>query len=175
MADNFLKNLNNVNINPATEGTLIDVKNDTASIVTKTATLITNTASVVTKTADVISDVSNIPLKKNVSMANAVPIAIASDQTVNVTGQMTFNTPSSPMYADDDNSLFYLRKIVKQLEPLNTMDPQKRQRIYVDGSSDMTIATTTIFSAVAAYDQRINQYLSRNTFADNIRKRLIFY
>lgn len=175
MGVKFLKNLNSVNINPATEGTLVGIKNDTSGIVTKTATLITNTGSVVTKTADVITDVSNIPAKKMADMANSLPITIASDQTVNVKGQMTFNTPSSAMYSDDDNSLFYLRKIVKQLEPLNTMDPQKRQRIYVDGSSDMTIATTTVFSSIAAYDQRIYQYISRNTFADNIRKRLIFY
>jgi hypothetical protein len=88
---------------------------------------------------------------------------------------MTFANPSTAMVADAADPLYYLRRIVKQLEPRATMDAAKRQRITVDASSSsFTMTTTTVFSTLAGYDQKMNQYSSRNAFARGIRRGLIF-
>ena len=171
---NFFKNKNNIKINPATEETLVNIKNDTADIDTKTATLVTNTANFATNAATVITPTANILPKKQASMANSMPVTVASDQTVNVFGEMKFANPSAAMAANAADPLFYLRRIVKQLEPRTTMDAAKRQRITVDSSNNIVITTTTVFSTIAGYDQRMWQYSSRNAFARGIRMRLIF-
>ena len=86
---------------------------------------------------------------------------------------MKFDT-STTLSADAADPLYYLRKIVKQLEPLSTMDAAKRQRITIDSSNGLVVQTTTVISTMAGYDQKMFQYVSRNTFARNIRRRLIF-
>ena len=170
---NFFKNLNNAKINPATEDTLVQIKNNTADIVTKTATLETNTANFATNSASLIGNTTNILPRKQASMANSMSVAIANNQTVNVFGEMKFDT-SKTMTANAVDPLFYLRKIVKQLESRATMDASKRQRIYVDGTSGINILSTTPITTIAGYDQKMNQYTARDLYARNIRTRLKF-
>jgi hypothetical protein len=81
---NFFKNINNAKINPATEDTLAQVQSNTADINTKTATLASTTGTIATNTTNLITNTANILPTKQASMANSMPIAIASDQTVPV-------------------------------------------------------------------------------------------
>ena len=173
MSNFFIKNLSGANINPATEGTLVNINSDVADIATKTATLATNTSTFATNTATVASNTARILHSKQASMANSIPVAIASNQTVPVFGNMKFDT-STTMSANAVDPLFFLRKIVKQLEPMSTMDSAKRQRITIDSSNGLVIQTTTVVSTLAGYDQKMFQYSSRDTFARNIRTRLKF-
>lgn len=170
---NFLKNANNATINPATEETLAQVQSTTADIDTKAAALAATTATSVTETATLATNTANIPAKFNSTVANSMPVAIASDQTVPVFGKMNFDT-STTLIANAADPLFYLRKIVKQLESKATMDSAKRQRVYADGISNSAIQLSTGLSPVAGYDQKMNQYSSRNAFARGIRKGLVF-
>ena len=173
MSNLFIKNTNGANINPATQETLANIHSDLASVATRTATLATNSATLATNTGTVISNTANIPTVKQSSMTNSVPVTIASDQTVPAFGKMKFDT-STTMNANAADPLFFLRKIVKQLEPLTTMDAAKRQRIFVDGASGLNIQTTTVISTIIGYDQKMFQYSSRDLFARNIRTRLKF-
>jgi hypothetical protein len=170
---NFFKNLNKQKINPATEETLVNIKNDTAAIATKTATLAADTASIATNSAAVHTHTVNILPTKMANMANSMPVAIASNQTVPVFGTMKFDT-STVLAANAADPLFYLRKIAKQLESRATMDASKRQKIYVDGTSGINITSSTPLSSLAGYDQKMFQYSARNLFAVNIRTRLHF-
>jgi len=169
-----VKNSNGVKINPATEGTLANVNSSASALAASTATLVTTTATSATNSAAFATNAANIPTKQNLTMANSMPVAIASNQTVNVFGNMAFANVSTAMAANATDPLFYLRKISKQLESRSTMDAAKRQRVYVDGISSSAIQLSTGISPVAGYDQKMYQYSSRNAFADGIRRKLKF-
>ncbi len=173
MSLNFFKNLNNAKINPATQETLAQVHSNTADIDTKTATLATNTATFATGTTTLAANAANIPVKHNTTVLNSMPVTVANNQTVSVFGKMKFDT-STTLIANAADPLFYLRKIVKQLESKATMDSAKRQRVYADGISNSAIQLSTGLSPIAGYDQKMYQYSSRNAFARGIRKGLKF-
>jgi hypothetical protein len=164
----FIKNILNQKINPATQGTLASIKTDADSIVTNTAAIVTNTASLQTNTA-------NIPTQGWKAGAAATPIALASNQpTLPVSGKMTFTPASTPMIENEADSIFYLRKILKQLVPKATVDSANRQRIVIDGSTDMTLNTTTVVTAVASEGLQKYQDVARDAFARGIRSKLQF-
>ncbi len=166
-----LMDSNNNQINPATDATLATVKTNFDNLKTKTSDIITNTANIIT-------NVANIPaLSHYGSMASSTPVTIADDQTtVPVHGYGIF-TPAT-LTATDDDSLWYLRKITKQLESLNTIDSTgKRKRVVVDSSTDMDLATATtggVQTSTAGYGMQMYQDIARNEFANSIRKKLIF-
>lgn len=157
----FIKNSLNVKINPATQGTLSTVDSDLGNIQTNFTNIETNT--------------NRIPAQGRTSSVYSDPIAIASNQgTLPVAGSMTFATPSNALIANDDQSLFYLRKIVKQLESMNTVDSARRKRIVVDGSTDMDFVTSGAVTTVVSYGLQKYQDIARNEYANGIRKKLSF-
>lgn len=165
----YVKNILNQRINPAKNETLAGIKSDTASVITNTGALETTFSTIET-------NVAHIPAQGRTSSLNSTPVAIASNQpTLNVVGSMTFDTPAKALRASDDNNLFYLRKIVKQLESLNTVDSARRQRIVVDGSVDLSFTTTAAVTSIAAQGTQMYQDIARNEYANGIRKKLAFH
>ncbi len=163
-----LKNSSNNPIDPATEGTLGLVNTAVGNILTDADSIKTNTASIVNNTA-------NIPAKGQATMANSMPVVIASNQTpISVSGSLAFDA-SSKMTVDAADSLFYLRKIVKQLEPLTTVDAGNRQRVIIDSSSSLTVTlSSNPVTTIAGQGIQMYQDIARNTYANGIRNNLKF-
>ena len=165
-----IKDTSNNPINPATEGTLQLVNTSISSVLADEDSIKTNTASIVTNTA-------NIPAKGQAQMSASMPVTIASNQTpIPISGSMTFD-PSSKMTVDAADSLFFLRKIVKQLEPLTVVDGANRQRITIDssgaGTLTVTLSSNTV-TTVAGQGMQMYQDVARNTYANGIRNNLNF-
>ncbi|MCX6713607.1 MAG: hypothetical protein NTV48_00680 [Candidatus Vogelbacteria bacterium] len=175
-----IKNSSNTQVDPLTNSTLATTKSKFDSVHTKTAGIISDTASIITNTA-------NVPtLGSYGSMAGSTSVAIASDQpTVPLKGYGTFSTAN--LTATDNDSLWYLRKINKQLECLSTTDNTastggKRQRIVVDAPVDNTIPTMDMAQSAGAaqtstngYGMQMYQDIARNAYANSIRRKLIFH
>ncbi len=156
-----VKNVSGVAVNPVTENTLATLKTDTSAIAASEASIVSNVAS--------------IPAYGRVSGAGSVPVALASDQSVlPVAGTMSFATPSAPLTMTDDDSTYYLRRAAKLLESRSTVDGSRRQRIVIDGSTDMTITGSAAQTTVAGQGLQMYQDIARNEFANGIRKRLAF-
>ncbi|MCX6713608.1 MAG: twin-arginine translocation signal domain-containing protein [Candidatus Vogelbacteria bacterium] len=163
-----LKNSSNTPIDPATEGTLQSVNTSITGVLSDMDSIKTNTATIVTNTA-------NLPVKGQNNMANSLPVTIASNQTpIPISGSMTFDA-SSKMTVDAADSLFFLRKIVKQLEPLTTVDNANRQRVTIDSSGTLTVSlSTNVVTTVAGQNQQMYQDVARNTYATGVRSNLSF-
>ncbi len=163
-----LKNSGGAQVDPATNTTLATVKTNFDSLHTKDADIITNTANVIANTA-------NLPtLTHYGSMAGSLPVVISDGQpTIPVSGTGRF-TPAK-LSAVDNNSLWYLRKVMKRLEPLNTVGTGQRQRLAVDGCTDMTFVNTgSATASVAGIGLPMYRDIARNAFANGIRKKLLF-
>lgn len=156
-----VKNASGTRINPATEETLATVQASTTAIESSTASIKTNT--------------DRIPSLGQAVMANSTPVVIASDQSpIAISGSMSFDA-SSRMTVDASDSLFYLRKIVKQLEPLTTVDSSNRQRVIIDSSSALTVTlSANTVTTIAGQGTQMFQDVARNTFANGIRNNLAF-
>jgi len=170
-----LKNASNVRINPATDDTLALVQTNTATVNTNIGTVNTNIATVNSNLASVAANTANIPVKGQTTMVNSMPVTIASDQpALPISGTMTFD-PTAKMTVDASDSLFYLRRIVKQLEPLTTVDSANRQKVYIDGSATLTFTlATTAVTTIAGQGDQMFQDVARNTYANGIRNNLAF-
>ncbi len=163
-----IKDSNNNPINPATEDTLLLVNTSVGNVLTDADSITANTASMATNTA-------NIPAKGQAAMSASMPVTIASNQTpIPISGSMSFDA-ASKMTVDAADSLFYLRKIVKQLEPLATVDSANRQRITIDSSSTLTVTlSANVVTTVAGQNQQMYQDVARNTYANGVRNNLSF-
>ncbi len=156
-----VKDSTNARVNPATEDTLATIKTDTASIASSASSIAASTA--------------NIPVRGQAVMANSMPVVIASDQgPIPIAGSMSFDA-SSKMTVDAADSLYFLRKIVKQLEPLNTVDSANRQRVIIDGSVSLTVTlSSNAVTTVAGQGLQMYQDVARNTYANGVRTNLAF-
>ena len=170
-----VKNASGTRINPATEDTLDLVYGNTSDIDTNIGTVNTNIASVNSNISSVAANTANIPAKGQTTMANSLPVTIASDQpALPISGTMTFD-PTVQMTVNPADSLFYLRKIVKQLEPLTTVDNANRQKVVIDGSVALTFTlATTAVTTIAGQGDQMFQDVARNTYANGIRNNLAF-
>lgn len=170
-----VNNASGTRINPATEDTLALVQGNTADIDTNIGTVNTNIAAVNSNIAGIQANTANIPAKGQTTMINSMPVVIASDQpALPISGTMTFDA-TSKMTVDPADSLFYLRKIVKQLEPLTTVDSSNRQKVYIDGSATLTFTlATTAVTTIAGQGDQMFQDVARNTYANGIRNNLAF-
>ncbi len=170
-----VKNASGTRINPATEDTLALVQGNTSDIDTNIGTVNTNIATVNSNISSIAANTANIPAKGQTTMVNSMPVTIASDQpALPISGTMTFDA-TSKMTVDSADSLFYLRKIVKQLEPLTTVDSSNRQKVYIDGSATLTFTlATTAVTTIAGQGDQMFQDVARNTYANGIRNNLAF-
>lgn len=170
-----LKNAGGTTINPATEETLALVEGNTSSVDTNIGTVNTNIINIDSNITSIKANTANIPAKGQTTMLNSMPVTIASDQpALPISGTMTFDA-SSKMTVDPADSLFYLRKIVKQLEPLTTVDAANRQKVYIDGSATLTVTlSTTAVTTIAGQGNQMYQDVARNTYANGVRNNLAF-
>jgi hypothetical protein len=170
-----VKNSSGTQINPATEDTLLLVRGNTSSVDTNIGTVNTNIGTINSNIASIQANTANIPVKGQATMLNSMPVTIASDQpALPISGTMTFD-PTARMTVDPADSLFYLRKIVKQLEPLTTVDSANRQKVYIDGSVNLTVTlATTAVTTIAGQGDQMFQDVARNTYANGIRNNLAF-
>jgi hypothetical protein len=170
-----VKNASGTRINPATEDTLALVQGNTSDIDTNIGTVNTNIASISSNISSINSNTANIPTKGQTTMINSMPVVIASDQpALPISGTMTFDA-TAKMTVDPADSLFYLRRIVKQLEPLTTVDNANRQKVFIDGSVALTVTlATTAVTTIAGQGDQMFQDVARNTYANGIRTNLAF-
>lgn len=170
-----LKNIGGTSINPATEDTLALVQGNTSSVDTNIGTVNTNISNIDSNISSIKANTANIPTKGQTTMVNSMPVTIASDQpALPISGTMSFDA-SSRMTVDPSDSLFYLRKIVKQLEPLTTVDAANRQKVYIDGSASLTVTlATTAVTTIAGQGNQMYQDVARNTYANGVRNNLAF-
>ena len=170
-----VKNASGTRINPATEDTLALVYGNTSDIDTNIATVNTNMATVNSNITSIAANTANIPAIGSNTMVNSMPVTIASDQpALPISGTMTFD-PTVQMTVNPADSLFYLRKIVKQLEPLTTVDNANRQKVAIDSSVALTVTlATTAVTTIAGQGDQMFQDVARNTYANGIRMNLAF-
>ena len=170
-----VKNAAGTRINPATEDTLALVHGDTTSVNTNIGTVNTNIGTINSNISSIASNTANIPAKGQTTMVNSMPVVIASDQpALPISGTMSFDA-TSKMTVDPADSLFYLRKIVKQLEPLTTVDAANRQKVAIDSSVSLTVTlATTAVTTLAGQGDQMFQDVARNTYANGIRNNLAF-
>lgn len=159
-----IKNIANTKINPATEDG--------------------NLATIAT----------NIPAKGQANMAGSMPVVIASNQTaIPVSGSFTVDSVGIKDATDtkispfSEDSVVYLRRIVKLMESQGTVDTGNRQRITIDALGGAAVTTTvpvsgtvtatvasTVITTLAGQNQQMYQDVARNAYANGIRQNLIF-
>lgn len=163
-----IKNITNTKINPATED------GNLATIAGKDFATQTTLASIKTQADKLTFDVSNnLKVVSSGGSSDVVGLKDASDVRI--------NPPS-------DDSLVYLRRIVKLMESQGTVDAGNRQRITIDSIGPATAITTTIpvsgtvtatissaaITTLAGQNQQMYQDVARNAYANGIRQNLIF-
>ena len=192
-----VKDSTNVRIDPAKEGgNLLTVKTNTDPLVTSdggayvrqdsTATMAKesggNLAAIKTNSDKFIFDGENLKVTSSGGAASAVGIQ---------------NTDSVQVNPATEDSILYLRRIVKLMESQATVDSGNRQRITLDSLGPATAITTTVpvsgslttagtvstvttvttvsaITTMLGQNQQAFQDVARNTFANGIRANLTF-
>ena len=211
-----IRNASNVKINPATEDSLAGVKAKT-DLLTFDAGASPANLKVNIAAGDVgIQNASNVTINPATEDGNLATIATNTNKltalnfdgsgnllTAAVGGgasvvgiKDTTNTQVNPA---TDDSVIYLRRIVKLMESQAVVDAASRQRVNVDSfgtntalltgtgtgagtprftvasdSSLASVAALTNIISVAGQNQQMYQDVARNTYANSIRQNLAF-
>lgn len=212
-----LKDSNNNRIDPAKEsgGNLASIAANTSPLMSSSAGGYIRQDSNATiakesggNLSTIATNTANIPAKGQATMANSTPVVIASNQTA-IPVSATFSgslgsvgmldTTSTQVNPSTDDSLQYLRRIVKLMESQAVVDSGNRQRITLDSIGTGTAVTTTVpisgsvtasgtvtanlaagsnavgsITAIDGYNHQMFQDFAKTAFATGIRNNLIF-
>lgn len=204
-----LKDSANLRIDPAKEGgNLATIKTNTDALVASGGggyVRQDSTATIAKESGGNLATLAtNIPSKGQATMANSMPVVIASNQTaIPVSGSFSVSavgindkddtriTPAS------DDSILYLRRIVKLMESQAVVDSGNRQRVTLDSLGTGTAITTTVpvsgslttagtvstvttvttvsaITTLLGQNQQMFQDVARNAYANGIRANLTF-
>lgn len=156
-----MKNVANARVNPATEDTLSGIKTGTDNL----ANIKTAIDSIKTNSDLFHFDGESLKITgvSGGGSAETVGLKDASNIIVN---------PST------DDSLVYLRRMVKLLESNSVVDVANRQRISIDGvGAGVTLpvsVTINNLTTMAGQNQQMYQDVARNAYANGIRENLIW-
>lgn len=145
---------------------------------------------------------TNIPAKGQAAMVGSMPVVIASDQTaIPVSGTFSVaavglkDTTNTQINPATDDSVFYLRRMVKLMESQATVDATNRQRVTVDAfATALALPTVTAVTAITnalpaganaigaitniatigLYDRQMFQDVAKNAWSNGIRRNLTF-
>jgi hypothetical protein len=94
---------------------------------------------------------TNVPAKGQATMANSMPVVIASNQTaIPISGSLSIDSVGIKDATENrispfsEDSAVYLRRIVKLMESQAVVDSGNRQRITIDSLGTGTAVTTTV-------------------------------
>ena len=189
------------NIDTGPTGHSANIDTSTATIATNTGTIITNignvsayTSSINTNTAPFsavgaggyIQQDSNATIAKETG-GNLATIAtntgkfrfdgdsnlkIAASATITAGDVNLRDASSTRINPATDDSIVYLRRMVKLMESQGTVDSANRQRVTIDGT--VTTSASTTISTLASQNQQMFQDPARTAYAVGIRNNLIF-
>jgi len=202
-----IKNASGTQINPATEDTLAVIKGQTNLLTfdagSNPANLKVNIAAVAPGATIGIQNVANATINPATQETLAAINAVTSQlqftggallTSVGGTGNIVGlkDTTSTQVNPASDDSLVYLRRMVKLMESQAVVDASNRQRVTVDAfgavqtgtgasgvgiprvtvSSDSSITTT--ISTLNGWNDQMFQDPARNAYANGIRTNLVF-
>lgn len=189
-----LKNQANQKIDPAQEtgGNLATINTNTAPFVVSGAggyVRQDTTGTIAKETGGNLATIAtNIPAKGQAAMAASMPVVIASDQpAIPVSGSFSVsavgvkNIAGSAVNPSTDDSVIWLRRVVKLMESQAVVDVGNRQKITLDSiTAGLTLSTVSTVSSVtnvvtlASQGQQMYQDPARNAYANGIRQNLTF-
>jgi hypothetical protein len=201
-----VKDSANARINPAEEdGNLATIKTNTDPLVASGAggyIRQDSNATIAKESGGNLATIAtNIPAQGQATMAGSTPVVIASNQTaIPVSGSFSIDAVGindkngTRVTPATDDSILYLRRIVKLMESQAVVDSGNRQRITLDSLGTGTLITTTVpvsgslttagtvstVSTVSAIttslgqNQQAFQDVARNAYANGIRNNLNF-
>ncbi len=194
-----VRNSSNVKIDPATEGTLATRASE-ATLATRAseATLATRASEATLATLGTEATLSLIKTNSDKFNFDGQNLKVINQGSTNLSGNVGLLDKSNTQIAPaTDDSILYLRRIVKLMESQATVDSGNRQRITIDSLGAGTAITTTIpvsgslttagtvstvstvtsvtnMVTLAGQNQQMFQDVARNAYANGIRQNLIF-
>lgn len=197
-----IKDANNTRMTPAQEtgGNLAQIQANTAPMLAGGGGVYVqqdSTGSIAKETGNLQTIANNIPTIGQKPMSGSMPVTIAYDQSAlpisaSFSGALGLkDTTSTQINPATDDSVTYLRRMVKQVDSLAVVDSAQRQKVTIDSiTTALTLTTvttvgtvTTVTNAVpvgniATFSGVDARYLyidtARNAFANGIRQNLAF-
>ncbi len=184
-----VRNSSNAKIDPATEGTL-------ATRATE-ATLATRASEATLATLGTEATLSSIKTNSDKFIFDGQSLKVINTGSTSLSGNVGLLGKDNLQVAPaTDDSIVYLRRIVKLMESQATVDSGNRQRITIDSLGPGTAITTTVpvsgtvtasvsnatiasgtitnLVGIAGQNQQMFQDVARNAYANGIRQNLIF-
>jgi hypothetical protein len=161
-----LKNDANLRINPATETTLALIQAKTDNIPAKGQALADASTPVVLPVAQITA---LTPPAAITGFATAVKQSDGSQKTSIV------DSTGSTISPVGDDSILYLRRMVKLMESNATVDAGNRQRVSIDAVGtgvSLAVTSTITLATIAGQNQQMYQDVARNAYANGIRANL---
>jgi hypothetical protein len=172
-----IKNIANQKINPATEDTVATLATETTLGSVKTGT--DNLAGIKTGTDNLAAIKTSTDHLANIE-TNTGKFSFDTDSNLKISATTTVSagnvnlqdTTGVRINPASDDSLVYLRRMVKLMESQGTVDAANRQRVTIDGT--VTTSASTTITALAGQNQQIYQDPARTAYAVGIRNNLAF-
>jgi hypothetical protein len=161
-----LKNDANLRINPATETTLALIQAKTDNIPAKGQALADASTPVVLPVTQITA---LTPPAAITGFATALKQSDGSQKTSIVDSTGNAISPAG------DDSILYLRRMVKLMESNATVDAGNRQRVSIDAVGtgvSLAVTSTITLATIAGQNQQMYQDVARNAYANGIRANL---